>query len=55
MEIPNVVLLGPEHHKVFQTQGVGHGYNHWSSISSSIAEKLQVLVASPLLSPYYVR
>ena len=55
MEIPNAVLLGPEYHKVLQTQGVGHVYNHWSSIPSSIAEKLQVLVASPPLSPRYVR
>jgi len=30
VEIRNAGLLGPEYHKVLETHGVAHVYNHWS-------------------------
>ena len=32
VEIRNAGLLGPEYHKVLETHGVAHVYNHWSSM-----------------------
>lgn len=34
MEIRNAGVLGPEYHKVLETHGVAHVYNHWSYMPS---------------------
>ena len=32
VEVRNAGLLGPEYHKMLETHGVAHVYNHWSSM-----------------------
>jgi len=34
VEIRNAGVLGPEYHKVLETHGVAHVYNHWSYMPS---------------------
>jgi uncharacterized protein YecE (DUF72 family) len=34
VEIRNAGLLGPDYHKVLETHGVAHVYNHWSYMPS---------------------